>query len=95
MKTPKAKCENCGKMTDISESTVYKQMKVKCQVATEELKSSEESRKKVRRQRAGDMNAMHICIKRLYELMTKEQKEKAAKISQQLRGEIKKIEKTT
>ena len=92
METPKATCENCGKRTDISEATAYKQMKIKCQVAMEELKFSEKGRMRTRKNKAGQINAMHLMIKKLYQLLNPGQREKATQLSQELRDEFKHIE---
>jgi len=93
METPKSQCKNCGKMTDISESKTYVQMKIKCQVTVEELKDSNSLRKKLRIHRAAEMNAMHIMIKRLYEIMTLEQRKEAFELGQSLRDEFRHIQK--
>lgn len=92
MEAPKTKCKYCGKLIDISESKKYKEMRVKCQVAVEELRESNKSMNKLRRHKVGQILAMHLMIKRLYELMTPEQRKKASRLSQQLRDEFKKIE---
>ena len=89
-----AKCEHCGKITNISTSHTVRNMKVQNQVLSEELNMSNKERVLMRKQHAGMVASMHVIIKRLYDLMTPEQRTQASEYSQELREEFKKIKKS-
>lgn len=88
----KTKCRNCGKMTDISESKAYLQMRAKCQYAVEKQKMSSKNMALVRKQKIGQITAMHLIIKRLYNIMTPKQRKEASMRSQILRDEMRRID---
>jgi len=59
----------------------------------EQLKFEELKNRKMHRAKNSQIQTLHKVIKQLLDLMNKEQKEKAKKISQFMRDELKKAEK--
>lgn len=90
-----AKCQKCGEITDITMSDAIQKFKSQRQFSEEELNDLNKRRQILRKQKIGEVRAMHILIKQLYEIMTPEQRTKAREFNKSLRDEFKRIEKLT
>jgi hypothetical protein len=86
-------CKKCGEIIDVGMSGVVQRMTVQNKALKEENKILRESLRTNRLQKVGQIQVMHKTIKRLLDLMTKEQKENAYKISRQMANEMKAAEK--
>ncbi len=86
---PSATCQHCGKVTDIQKSHSYRALVTQNKVLKGELKLHIENNHKILLVKNGQIQAMHKAIFQMRELMTSEQLEKAKKISQWLREELK------
>lgn len=88
-----ATCQHCGRITDITTCSAMNGMRVENQALQEEIHETAQLLNRARRMKTGQVLVLHVLIKKLYELMSPEQRAKAAQHSQLLRDEIKKIEK--
>ena len=88
-----AKCQHCNKITDITMSDTIKKMRVQKQALEEELQEAHMNKNRIRKHKIGQIQAMHIMVKKLYDLMTPEQRTTAYGYSKELRDEFNKIKK--
>lgn len=87
-----AKCQHCGKITDIGTSQAVMAMVAKNRTMKEALKECSKNKENLRSMKNGQIQIMHKTIKQLMDLMTEEQKEKARGINQSNRDMLKKAE---
>ena len=89
-----AKCENCGKDTDISNSSFLQKLLVQLKTEKERNKLFGEKVRRIHLSKNGQIQSMHRKIGAFMKLMTPEQKKKARKINQSFRDELRKLEKS-
>jgi hypothetical protein len=81
-------CKKCGEIIDISMSGVVQRMIVQNKALKEENNTLSKSLRDNRLQKIGQIQVMHKTIKRLLDLLPREQKEIAYKISRQMANEL-------
>lgn len=89
---PSARCQHCGKVTDIQLSSTYRQLVSILKTQREALKLKEMNLSRIHRAKNGQIQTLHKIIAQLRGLMTSKQLKEAQKISQQMRDELKKSE---
>jgi hypothetical protein len=87
------KCDKCGQLTDISESGAVQRMIVQNKALKEDNDTLGESLRINRLQKIGQIQVMHKTIKRLIDVMTPEQRVKAREYNQQMRDDLKNVDK--
>ncbi|MEK6881152.1 MAG: hypothetical protein AABY22_16145 [Nanoarchaeota archaeon] len=90
---PCATCQHCGKVTDIQLSGDYRSLIVQNKTLKEALKFTQDTQRRIHIMKNSEVQLLHKKIKQLIDLMTPEQQEQARKISQEMREELKKVEK--
>jgi len=90
---PCAKCQHCGKITDIQLSHDYRNLVSQNKTQKEALKFTENTMRRIHTMKNAEVQLLHKKIKLLLDLMTPKQKEKASEISQEMREELKRVEK--
>lgn len=89
---PSAKCQHCGKVTDIQLSGDYRSLVAQNITLKEALKFNQDSFRRMHIMKNSNLQTLHKTIKQLLDLMTPKQQEKAKKISQFMREELKRVE---
>lgn len=90
---PSAKCEHCGKSTNIGLSHSYCNLVAQNRTQKETIKFLKMDTATIHQMKNGQIQAQYKTIKQLMNLMTPKQIIKATEINQYLRDEIRRIEK--
>ena len=90
---PSAKCEHCGKSTNIQLSHTYRNLVAQNQTKKEEVKFLKMNISTIHQMKNSQIQALRKVIKQLMDLMTPKQIIKAKSINQFLKDEMRKIEK--
>lgn len=89
------KCEKCNQEIEISSSKAIQGLLTQNQALHEELGSVQRRMFLLRKQKIGQVRALHGMIKRIYAIMTPEQRTQCFEMQQDLRDEMKKIQRET
>ena len=90
---PCAKCEHCGKITNIGLSHAYRNLVAQHKTQKELIKFLQMNKATIHQMRNSQILSLHKSIKQLYTLLTPKQLIKAKAISQNLRDELRMVEK--
>lgn len=90
---PSAKCQHCGKVTDIQLSGDYRSLVAQNKTLHEALKFNELTLRRIHQMKNSQIQTLHKVIKLLLDLMNSEQRTRARQISQYMRDELRRAEK--